>query len=81
MTLLELSKQKAPVSLNEMPTMPRHLTIPPQEAPDKFTAVHEMFHQHAISNPNRIAMSCAESNHAMSYGELDESSSLKAQGT
>lgn len=80
LSLLDLSKSETPIFVNELPTMPRYLTVPLPGATERFTAVHEMFHMQAISNPSRIALSCAESNHVMSYGELDETSSLKAQG-
>lgn len=81
MTLLELAKRQGPVLLNELPTMPRHLSIPAGEDHNIFIPVHEMFHMHAINDANRIALSCAEMNLAMSYGELDDASALRAHGT
>lgn len=81
MTLMELSKRQNPVLLNELPTMPRHLSIPEVEDANTFIPVHEMFHMHAINNPDRIVLSCAERNLAMSYGELDDASALRAHGT
>lgn len=80
-TLLELSTRLEPVTLNELPIMPRYLTIPPAQTPDKFIAVHDMIRMHAINNPDRIALSCAEKNQDMSYGELDNTSTLRAHGT
>lgn len=79
--LLELSKCACPVPLSELPTMPRYLSIPPRGSPDEFIAVHEMFHVHAINNPDRIALSCAETNQAMTYGKLDDASASRAHGT
>lgn len=81
MTLMELSKRQGPVLLNELPTMPRHLAISTGEDPNTFIPVHQMFHIQAINNPDRIALSCAEKNLAMSYGELDDASALRAHGT
>lgn len=79
--LLELSEREGPVTLNELPTMPTYLALPLAEDPDKFIPVHEMFHMHAIQNPNRIALSCAERNQVISYGGLDCTSTLRAHGT
>lgn len=81
MNLMELSERQGPVFLNELPTMPRHLSIPAGEDPETFIPVHEMFHMHAINNPDRVALSCAERSMAMSYGELNDASELRAQGT
>lgn len=79
--LLELTKRESPVTLNDLPTMPTHLSLPLAQDPDEFVPVHGMFHMHAIKNPDRIALSCAERKETMSYGELDYISTLRAHGT
>jgi hypothetical protein len=81
MKLLELSARSGLVYLNELPTMPKYLTIPTAQTPNDFIAVHEMFRMHAINDQNRIALSCAEKKHEMTYGELDNASTLRAHGT
>lgn len=78
---LHLSNQESPVLLTELPRMPRHLTIPPTQRSDGFMAVHDMFHEHAIADPDRIALSCAESDQDVTYGELDSASTTRAKGT
>ena len=80
MNLLELISQPGPIVLNQVPSMPRHLTVP-SENTGHFVAVHDMFRMHAAANPDRIALSCAETGHDMTYGELDDASTLRAHST
>ncbi|KAH6654887.1 amino acid adenylation domain protein [Truncatella angustata] len=78
MRLLELSYRQDPVLLNELPSMPTYVTLPSAKAPNNFIAVHDMFRLHAAENPDRMALSCAERHCHMTYGELDNNSTLRA---
>lgn len=62
-------------------SLPKYLGVPTSDdSGDNFLGVHQMFQLQAESNPDQIALLCEESGEAMTYGELDTSSSIKAQG-
>ncbi|KAH6693374.1 thiotemplate mechanism natural product synthetase [Leptodontidium sp. MPI-SDFR-AT-0119] len=66
MNLVELASSSSPGFLEELPGLPKYLTIPTAPDPNRFIA--------------RIVLSCAETNSEMTYGELDKASTLRAHG-
>ncbi|KAF4631120.1 hypothetical protein G7Y89_g7005 [Cudoniella acicularis] len=72
--LTVISKSTKALPLNMIPGMPKCPSLPT----DPTLAAHEMFQHHASSNPDKVALSCAESGRSMTYGELDLSSTATA---
>lgn len=67
--------------LGDLFSLPKYFGVPPVEtAGSDFVPVHQMFQLHAGSNPDQVALLCEESGEAMTYGELDVLSTIRAKG-
>lgn len=67
--------------LGDLFSLPKYLGVPTiQPNGSTFVSVHQMFQLHAESNPDQVALLCEESGEAMTYGELDLLSSIRAKG-
>ena len=78
-SLVDRSKEQNPIYLDQLFNMPSYTSLPATTEPDQFLPVHGMFRLHAESDPNRIALSCAETGEQMTYGELDLGARVRAQ--
>lgn len=78
--LVEVSFSHPDVSLNSLPSIPEHVSLPRLDPIDNDLPVWNLFELHATTNPTAVALLCAETGEQMTYGELLTTSNAKASG-
>ncbi|BDD57852.1 hypothetical protein MPDQ_001039 [Monascus purpureus] len=76
--LVGISFSNPDVSLNSLPSIPKHVSLPRLDPIDDDLPVWNLFELHATTNPTAVALLCAETGEQMTYGELLTASNAKA---
>lgn len=85
-TLVSMSKADATAKLSSLPQIPAYPSLPIQIVEEVRAGdvtprsyLHQAFDMQASSDPSRIALESAELRLSMTYGELQQSSNIRAQ--